>query len=271
MDFSPSLCSGAESIITACFYIYIYFIKFCYFYRAKLSIHFVRFLVGFEKMAEKNILILCALKSELKHVLNNLSIKKKEENFYFANFEGINIIAAKSGLGKIRSAAFTQYCIDKTENLQLIVNFGSCGAIDENIDLGDMIFCNKTVEYDFISLRNFFPCFHIQNDFPDEFLHDFKFKKGTLLTATRNVDSKEKKNFLNEKFRGTVADWEGAAIAQIAILNKKRTMIFKCVTDRGDENILTDFNNVFDKVMNDSSKKMLRFLSFLNQRGYLFP
>lgn len=221
-------------------------------------------------MRNNRLIILSALKSELKFILENLSNVKKEDSFHFGTFEGINVIAAKSGLGKVRSAAFTQYCIDKFNDLELIVNFGCCGQINENFLLGDTVFCEKTVEYDFISLRNFVPFFEIECEFEKKFLKDFGFKTGILLTGTQNIDSKDKKIFLKEKFNGSIGDWEGSAIAQISLLNKKRVMIFKCVTDRGDENLLKDFKENFETAMKQSSYLVLKFLSFLNRKGCLF-
>ena len=218
------------------------------------------------------ILILCALNVELQFLQANFSeLKKKGEypfQFFYSKYKDLYIISAKCGLGKIRSASFTQYAIDNN-NFDLIVNFGSCGQIDDNVKIGDLIFCTETVEYDFQTVRDFIPRFKVEHNIPDYIFEKFNIKKGVLLTATQNVDSKEKKSFLKDKFNGTVGDWEGAAIAQVAHLNKKKFLIFKSVTDRGEENLIEDYKNSFNDVMEKNSKILLDFLSFLNQKGYL--
>jgi adenosylhomocysteine nucleosidase len=216
-----------------------------------------------------NVLILCALRTELNFVLSHLSNVKKTDKFYYAKYNGINIITAKSGFGKIRSAAFTQYAIDNIDNLDLIVNFGCCGLVDDNLDIGDIVLCYKTIEYDFHTLRDFIPEVNIEYNIDESIIERFNLKKGILLTATQNVDSKDKKISLHKKFNGTVADWEGAAVAQIAKLNNKNVMILKCVTDRGDENLLNDFKEQFDTVMEKASSLLLELLDALNQQGYL--
>ncbi len=218
------------------------------------------------------ILILCALNQELKILNSNFenikTIGEYPYKFFQTNYKDIDIITAKCGLGKIRSAGFTQYCIDNL-NFDLLINFGSCGQVDENVSPGDIVFCEKIIEYDFYTLRDFVPEFSVHHNIPDNIFKDFQIKKGILLTATQNVDSVEKKIFLKKKYNGTVADWEGAAVAQICSLNKKRFFIFKVITDRGDENLLEDYKKFFDKIINEKSKKFLDFLSFLNLQGYL--
>ncbi len=220
----------------------------------------------------KEILILCALKIELQFLQANFSeiIEKGEYpfKFYFSKYKNLKIISAKCGLGKIRSASFTQFAIDNFD-FDLIVNFGSCGQIDENANIGDLIFCTETIEYDFHTVRDFIPRFKVEHNILDEYFDKFNIKKGILLSATQNVDSKEKKKYLKETFNGTVGDWEGAAISQVSTLNKKKFFIFKTVTDRGDENLLDDYKKSFEEVLEINSKKMLDFLSFLNQKGCL--
>ncbi len=218
------------------------------------------------------ILILCALKIELQLLQSNFSeIKSKGEypfQFLFSHYKGIDIIFAKCGLGKVRSASFTQYAIDNLD-FDLLINFGSCGQIDENVKIGDLIFVEETIEYDFHTVRDFIPRFKVSHLIPSDCFEKFNIKKGILLTATQNVDSTKKKKFLKEKFNGTVGDWEGSAIAQVCTINKKKFYIFKSITDRGDENLLEDYKNSFENVIQTNSKIMLDFLVYLNQKGYL--
>ncbi len=222
-----------------------------------------------ENLNKNKIIILTALKSELHFLLENLSNIKKEKYFYFATYKNLNIIAAKCGLGKIKSAAFTQHCIDKFQQRKIIINFGSCGQIDELVSIGDLIYCNKTIEYDFFTLRDFLPTVKINNNIDKSYFQKFGIKQGTLLTATQNVDSTEKKNMLKTKYKGTVGDWEGAAIAQICDLNRVKVMLFKSVTDKGDENIVNDFKLSFENVMKKNSLILLDFLYFINKQGCL--
>ena len=218
------------------------------------------------------ILILCALKVELQFLQANFSkiIEKGEYpfKFFFSDYKNLKIISAKCGLGKIRSASFTQYAIDNLD-FDLIVNFGSCGQIDENVTIGDLIFCTETIEYDFYTVRDFIPRFKVNHNIPEEYFDKFCIKKGILLTATQNIDSKAKKQYLKNTFNGTVGDWEGAAISQVSTLNKKKFFIFKTITDRGEENLIDDYKKSFEEVLEKNSKKMLDFLSFLSQKECL--
>jgi len=210
------------------------------------------------------IIVLCALNEELKILNSNLEILKTEGEypfkFYYGKYKNLEVITAKCGLGKIRSASFTQFCIDNFK-FDLIVNFGSCGCINDELKIGDLIYCVKTIEYDFLTLRNFFPEFECNFKISDELLEKYNIKKGILLTATQNVDSVEKKRVLREKFSGDIADWEGASISQVCTINKKQFLIFKTVTDRGDENILNDYKKNFKFFLNKNSSILLSLLS----------
>ena len=214
-------------------------------------------------MDKEKILILCALNEELKILNSCLNVKsivgEYPFKFYHGKFKNLELITAKCGLGKVRTASFTQYCIDNFD-FDFLINFGSCGKIDDSLKIGDLIFCTKAIEYDFISLRNFVPEFDCEFEVPDNILEKYRIKKGILLTATQNVDSLEKKLFLKKKYNGDIADWEGSAFAQVCKINKKKFLIFKTVTDEGNENLLDDYRKYFKESIYNSSIKLLNVL-----------
>ena len=212
------------------------------------------------------ILIICALKSELEFIKNKCEITEEfgypPFHFYNCCYDSLNFILAKCGLGKVRSASFTQYAIDKFDNLKLIVNFGSSGAIAENVNIGDFFICTKIIEHDFETLKKFKPEFNIKEEIDDYILDKFKIKKGILVSGTQNVDSEEKKSYLSNKYNATIGDWEGSSIIQVAHINNKKCLIFKTVTDFGNENLLEDFKKYNKDVLDKNSLNLLNFLSF---------
>jgi len=216
-------------------------------------------------VTEKTIIITAPLKTELEILNKNLKIIDhymfKHFYLYFGVYENLRIITLKSGLGKVRTAATLQFLIDNFEQINIFVNFGSCGKIDENLQIGDLIFCYKAIEYDFYTTRNFIPTFKVDFSIKDDLLDKYNIKKGIVLTATQNVDSDEKRKRLFNQFKGSVGDWEASAFLQVANLNNKKGLIFKTITDNGGNNIIEEFQQNYKQVLLNSSKKMLDFLT----------
>ena len=215
------------------------------------------------------ILIVCALKSEVEFIKNKCEIKEEfgYSPFHFYNCSynnSLNFFLAKCGLGKVRSASFTQYAIDKFNGLELIVNFGSAGAIAKDVSIGDFFLCIKTIEHDFETLRKFKPEFNLKEEIDENILEKFNIKKGILVSGTQNIDSKKKKSYFSNEYNATIGDWEGSSIMQVAHINNKKCFIFKTVTDFGNENLLEDFKKYSKNALDKNSLNLLNFLSFYN-------
>ena len=219
------------------------------------------------------ILVVSALNTEVdyikKHCILKESFGKKPFTFFKCSFNNVDFLVAKSGLGKVRSASFVQYAIDNINDVELVVNFGSAGAVSEEAKIGDTYFCIKAVEYDFFTTRNFKPEFEIElKDDIKNILKKLDIKIGVVVSATQNVDSIEKKKMLFNKYGATVGDWEASAIVQVCKLNKVNSYIFKAVTDLGNENILNDYKINYKSVLENSGLKVLKFIEMLKKKSW---
>ena len=75
--------------------------------------------------------IIGAMQNEIDKLISYYDLKKDKMNkdIYVSEFNDKKIVVAMSGVGKVNSAAMTQYIIDKY-NVDAIINSGVAGGIN---------------------------------------------------------------------------------------------------------------------------------------------
>jgi len=138
------------------------------------------------------------------------------------------------GWGKIAAAASTQYVIDRWSP-SLLVNLGTCGGFEGEIEKGAIILAEKTVVYDIIEQMGDYDE-HIAHyttgldlswlgdDYPQEVY-------STLLVSGDRDLLVEDIPRLKDWFGAVAGDWESGAIAWVAARNNTRCLILRGVTD----------------------------------------
>ena len=96
--------------------------------------------------------IITAMEEEtiaVKEKIKDLEIKKIYNiEMYKGKIAGKEVILAKCGVGKVNAARVVQLMIDR-ENPEYIVNVGSAGASNPNLDYGDIVISEKLLQHDF--------------------------------------------------------------------------------------------------------------------------
>ena len=150
------------------------------------------------------------------------------------NGEHQKLTFVQGGWGKIAAAASTQYIIDRWEP-DYLINLGTCGGFQGEIDKGAIILVSKTIIYDIVEkmgdpdealdyYTTFLDLNWLTEDYPQEIM------KTTLISADRDLDPEEIPALRN-KFGAVAGDWESGAIAYIASLNGTKCLILRGVTD----------------------------------------
>jgi adenosylhomocysteine nucleosidase len=138
------------------------------------------------------------------------------------------------GWGKIAPAASTQYVIDRWSPA-LLINLGTCGGFEGEIEKGTVILAERTVVYDIIEQMG---------DYDDHIGHyttelDLSWLGGevpqevrrTLLVSGDRDLLVEEIPRLKEQYGAVAGDWESGAIAWVAARNRTRCLILRGVTD----------------------------------------
>ena len=93
-----------------------------------------------------------ALKAEAKTLLeqvdNLTEFKIADKPAYSFDIEGKNAILSISGVGKVSAALTTQLLIDKYSP-DCIINFGTCGGMNNSVKVLNFYLIEKCCQYDF--------------------------------------------------------------------------------------------------------------------------
>ena len=79
-------------------------------------------------------------------------VKDKVKDIYITEFDDKRIVVAMSGVGKVNSAAMTQYIIDKYE-VDAIINSGVAGGISNKLKVMDLVISEYVTYHDFEPVR----------------------------------------------------------------------------------------------------------------------
>ncbi|MBI1880261.1 MAG: hypothetical protein HYR94_18915 [Chloroflexi bacterium] len=138
------------------------------------------------------------------------------------------------GWGKIAAAASAQYVIGRWSP-RLLVNLGTCGGFEGEIEKGTIILVERTIVYDIIEQMG---------DYDEHIAHytttlDLSWlgaeypqavRRTLLVSADRDLLVEDIPR-LKAEFGAVAGDWESGAIAWVAARNGTRCLILRGVTD----------------------------------------
>lgn len=138
------------------------------------------------------------------------------------------------GWGKIAAAASTQYLIDRWSP-ELLINLGTCGGFEGEIERGTIILAERTVVYDIIEQMGDYTdhIAHYATDLDLSWLGDDTPQdvyRTLLVSGDRDLLADEIPG-LKKQFGAVAGDWESGAIAWVATRNSTRCLILRGVTD----------------------------------------
>ncbi len=147
----------------------------------------------------------------------------------------IPIIFFHGGWGKIAAAASTQYVIDRWRP-GLLINLGTCGGFERQVEQGTVILVNKTIVYDIIELMGDLDehLTHYTTVLDIDWLNEnelpFSVRKTLLVSGDRDLVVDEIPD-LSARYGAIAGDWESGAIAWVAARNQARLVILRGVSD----------------------------------------
>ncbi|MBR1944725.1 MAG: 5'-methylthioadenosine/S-adenosylhomocysteine nucleosidase [Alphaproteobacteria bacterium] len=186
------------------------------------------------------------------------------------DFNGLDVILARCGVGKTFAAAKAQKLIQTYEPDHLFV-CGVAGAISEKLNVFDVVVPNRIVHGDVCfgdaysptdvteSSMEFFagkPGFSQTAYLPERM--NASYEAGTLATIDFFAEEKEK-DFLEEKFNAVCIDMESAAVAQIATLWNIPVTVIRAISDNR-KHTFGDFETNAPKACDAAAQALLALL-----------
>jgi len=138
------------------------------------------------------------------------------------------------GWGKIAAAASAQYAIDRWSP-HLLVNIGTCGGLEGEIEKDAIVLVEKTIVYDIVEQMGDSDeaIDHFSTEIDLSWLGDdypIEVHRGLLVSGDRDLMADEVQG-LKERYDARAGDWESGAIAWVAARNGTRCLILRGVTD----------------------------------------
>lgn len=195
-----------------------------------------------------NIGIITAMKEEHDEVIK---IMKNKEEISISNITFTKgtiylkeCILVSCGIGKVNSARVTTKLIDFFK-VNTILNVGSAGAINNSLNIGDVVISKINVQHDFDLTAFGYEKGHLveigRNIYSDRKLleiakevtnsFNFKTKIGVIASGDIFCSEEKMKNKIKSKFNADVVDMECGAIAHICYLEHIPFISIRSVSD----------------------------------------
>ena len=180
-------------------------------------------------------------------------------------------LVVRCGVGKVNAARTTQILIDKFD-IECIINVGSAGALNENLNIGDIVIGENLVQHDFDvtafgrdkgyipDTGKFFKSDDILVQKSNNIqLENINIITGTIASGDIFCTEIKMKNKIREKFNCDCVEMEGAAIAQVCYLSNIPFLVIRSISDIPNGNNEIDFNEYLEF----ASKNCVEFITHL--------
>ena len=215
--------------------------------------------------------------NEIKNLMNDIEEKKIYNLcFYIGKIEEKQCVLVECGEGKVNAARTSQIMIDNFE-ISKLINVGSAGAVNENLDVKDVVIADKLVQYDFdisglgyekgeiCNIGKFIYCDKELVEYCKEAIselkdNDYKAIVGTIASADSFCDKPEIAKMVRNDFGAECVEMEGAAVAQVCFLDKIPFLVIRGISDTPNGNNKIDFKTYLELAAKQSAiilKKLL--------------
>lgn len=195
--------------------------------------------------------------NEILNIMNNVYNEKYYEKiFSIGEINSTKCILVKSGVGKVNAARTTQLLLDKYE-IDAVINVGSAGALNENLNFGDIIISSSCVQHDFditcfnhpkgyitdigVEIQADKDLVNLLKSAINRIDNKINVVEGIIATGDQFYNSPMIKKSLRETFNAECDDMEGAAIAQVCMLCNVPFVVVRSISDKPESEEKVDF------------------------------
>lgn len=225
--------------------------------------------------------IIAAMKEEMQEIENIMketeNKKIYELNFIEGKINNTKVVLVEAGIGKVNAARTTQILIQNF-NIDAIINVGSAGSANDELDIGDIVIGSKLVQHDFDLTAFGHPKGYISNvgqyvesdsvliqKMKDTISKiqdtEFKIKIGIIASGDIFCNQLNLKEEIRTKFNADAIEMESAAIAQVCKLDNIPFIIVRSISDKPNGNNQITFEQFLEKASKRCAKIIKEFLN----------
>ena len=220
--------------------------------------------------------IIGAMEEEIVALKENMIIDKVEKysslEFYIGKMYEKKVVVVRCGIGKVNAAVCTQIMVDRF-NVNMIINIGVAGAVNNKLDIADIVISRDAIQHD-MDATGFgykvgeIPRMDVSCFKADDRLIQLAKKAGSNKITEHKVfverivsgdqfisDMKVKERLIND-FDAFCTEMEGASIAHVCYLNKIPFVIIRSISDKADNSAEMNFEE-FTQIAADNSIKII--------------
>ena len=229
------------------------------------------------------IAIMGAMAEEIEPLLSKVTYIKKVEyasNLYYeAEYKGKDIVIAYSKIGKVFASLTATILIEKFGCDRLLFS-GVAGAIDPDLDIGDLIIADGLCQHDlditaFGHPYGFVPegkvCIPTDPYFralAKEIAKEkgLPLKEGIIATGDQFVANVERKNWISKIFDAHALEMEGASVAVVCNALDIPFFILRAISDSADMDAGFDFDEFLEGSAKVSADFILDMVEKIEQK-----
>lgn len=219
--------------------------------------------------------IIGAMEGEVELIVSSLENTVTEEvsgiKFYKGNLHSKTVVVAKCGVGKVFSAICAEAMILKYSP-KLIVNTGVGGGVGKGVSTLSVVVADKLCQHDMdtsplgdpkglisginqIYFESDKRAVRIIEDSAER--RNIKLHVGTVATGDKFISSSEDARKIISEFGALACEMEGAALAQVAFVNKTPFVVIRAISDNADEGASLSYGEFLPIAVKNSSSLTL--------------
>ncbi|RAP78087.1 5'-methylthioadenosine/adenosylhomocysteine nucleosidase [Paenibacillus montanisoli] len=191
-----------------------------------------------------------------KHVEKTGSFAKAGIEYVEGMLHGKRVVFCKSGVGKVNAAVCTQLLIDA--GVDCVLFTGVAGAVEPSLNIGDIVVSTSCLQHDMDCTplgfaRGQIPFqetweFHAAPELVEiasqacETLFPGRSVKGKVLSGDQFVADRGEVRKMHEELGGACTEMEGAALAQVCVMNDVPFVVIRSMSDKADGSAHVNFN-----------------------------
>ena len=205
-------------------------------------------------------------------------VEWKHLTFYTGSLHGVEVVVVKCGIGKVAAAVATTALVDRFAP-DYVVNTGSAGGFDTELNIGDLVIATSVLHHD-IDITHFgyapgqaagMPATYESDETlilaaeqAAEQSLDVTTKRGLICTGDSFIGSDEAAARLREAFPTMAAvEMEGAAIAQTCFMLSTPFLVIRSLSDIAGKTSTVSFQSYLEKAAKHSAELVMQMIAVL--------